>query len=55
MILNSESGDSESGLANLNVLLINPSFEEEYNKKGYEKMQKDASVFEHLVMGTKIK
>jgi len=55
MILNSESGDSESGLANLNVLLINPSFEEEYNKKGYEKMQKDSSVFEHLVMGTKIK
>lgn len=55
MILNSMSNDSDSNLNGLNVVLINPSFEENYKLQGYNKVQQDGSLYQHITIGKKIK
>lgn len=53
LILNSVSEDSESGLQGLNVVLLNPSFEDSYDET--DEQHKTAKVYSHLALGKKIK
>jgi hypothetical protein len=53
MILKSVSDDPESGLAGLNVVLINPSFEEEYRDATKQNNKNSVSIYQHLALGKK--
>ena len=55
IIMQSSKYDSESNLKDLNVLLINPSYEEEYKEVGYSKMNNEGHFFSHLAICKSVK
>ena len=55
LILQSLRSDSESNLRDTNVLLINPSYEEEYKEVGYSKMNRDGHFYSHLAIWKSVK